>query len=120
MGAEEDTTMMPTDPYERITPGLPVLDLAGDRIGTVRTVSGKLPDLSRTGDFDAIGRNQEALRAGLGAAGYVEIDHRGRTLFVPFTAVNEVRSDAVVLTVDREAIGSQGWDVAPTTAHQRR
>jgi hypothetical protein len=97
-----------------------VLDLAGDRIGTVRAVSGKLPDLSRTGDSDAIGRNQEALRAGLGAAGHVEVEHRGHTLFVPFTAVNEVRDDGIILTVDREAVDTQGWDVAPTTAHQGR
>ena len=108
--------MMPSNPYERITRGMAVLDLAGDRIGSVQAVSGKLPDLSQTGDFDAIGRNQEALRAGLGAAGHVEVDYRGRHLFVPFTAVNEVRDDAVVLTVDREAVDTQGWDVAPTTA----
>jgi len=108
--------MMPSDPYERITPGMAVLDLAGDRIGSVRAVSGKLPDLSRTGDFEAIGRNQEALRAGLGAAGHVEVDYRGRHLFVPFTAVNEVRDDAVILTVDREAVDTQGWSIAPTTS----
>jgi hypothetical protein len=112
--------MMPSDPYERITPGMTVLDLAGDRIGSVRAVSGKLPDLARTGDLDPIGRNQEALRAGLGAAGHVEVEYRGRHLFVPFTAVNEVRDDAIVLTVDREAVDTQGWDVAPTTAHQGR
>ena len=85
--------MMPSDPYERITPGMAVLDLAGERIGTVQAISGKLPNLARTGDFDAIGRNQEALRAGMGAAGHVEIEYRGRHLFVPFTAVNEVRDD---------------------------
>src|SRR5215207_9068403 len=96
--------MMPSDPYERITPGMAVLDLAGDRIGSVQAVSGNVPDLSRTGDSDAIGRNQEALRAGLGATGRVEINYRGRHLFVPFTAVNEVRDEAVVLTVDREAL----------------
>jgi hypothetical protein len=108
--------MMPSDPYERITPGMAVLDLAGDRIGSVRAVSGTLPDLSRTGDLDAIGRNMEAHRAGLGAAGHVEIEYRGRRLFVPFTAVNEVRDDAVILTVDREAVDAQSWDVAPTTS----
>jgi hypothetical protein len=108
--------MMPSDPYERITPGMAVLDLAGDRIGSVKGVSGRLPDLYKTGDLDAIGRNQEAVRAGLGAAGHVEIDYRGRHLFVPFTAVNEVRDDAVVLTVDREGVDTQGWDRAPTTA----
>jgi hypothetical protein len=107
--------MMPSDPYERITPGMAVLDLAGDRIGSVRAVSGKLPDLSRTGDSDAIGRNMEAHRAGLGAAGHVEVEYRGRHLFVPFTAVNEVREDAVILAVDREAVDTQGWSVAPTT-----
>lgn len=107
--------MMPSDPYERITTGMAVLDLAGDRIGTVRAVSGKLPDVARTGDLDAIGRNMEALRAGMGAAGHVEVEYRGRHLFVPFTAVNEVRDDAVILTVDREAVDTQSWDVAPTT-----
>ena len=107
--------MTPSDPYERIAPGMPVVDLAGDRIGSVRGISGKLPNLARTGDLDAIGRNQEALRAGMGAAGHLEIDYHGRHLNVPFTAVNEVRDDAVVLTVDREAVDTQGWDVSPTT-----
>ena len=107
---------MSVDPYERITPGMTVLDLAGDRIGKVRGISGRLPDLYRTGDLDVIGRNQEAVRAGLGAAGYVEIEYRGRHLNVPFTAVNEVRDKAIVLTVDREAVDTQGWDIAPTTA----
>ena len=103
-----------SDPYERIRPGMDVLDLAGDRVGKVQGISGRLPDLYKTGDLDAIGRNQEALRAGLGAAAHVEIDHQGRRLRVPLTAVNEVRDDAVVLTVDREAIDAQGWDIAPT------
>ena len=107
--------MQASDPYERIQPGMAVVDLAGDRVGTVSGIRGRLPNLYKTGDMDAIGRNQEALRAGLGAAGRVEIDFRGRQLFVPFTAVNEVRDDAVVLTVDREAIAEQGWDIAPTT-----
>jgi len=112
--------MTPSDPYERITPGMVVLDLAGDQIGKVMGVSGRLPDLYRTGDLDAIGRNQEAVRAGLGAAGHVEIEYRGRRLHVPFTAVNEVRNDAIVLAVDREAVGAQGWDLAPTTASEVR
>src|SRR5438067_1644404 len=107
--------MMASDPYERIQPGMAVLDLAGDRVGKVQGVRGRLPDLYQTGDLDAIGRNQEAKRAGLGAAGQIEVDYRGRHLFVPLTAVNEVRDDAVILTVDREAIDSQGWDIAPTT-----
>jgi len=107
---------MSSDSYERITQGMAVLDLAGDRIGSVRSVSGRFPDLDKTGDLNAVGRNQEALRAGLGAAGHVEIDYRSRHLFVPFTAVNEVRDDAVILTVDREAVDTLGWDVAPTTA----
>ena len=106
---------MPSNPYERITPGMAVLDLAGDRIGSVRAVNGEIPDLSRTGDPDAIGRNMEAHRAGLGAAGHVEVEYRGRHLLVPFTAVNEVRDDAVILAVDREAVDTQGWSVAPTT-----
>jgi len=107
---------MPTDPYERIAPGMHVIDLAGDPIGKVSGVSGRLPDLYQTGDLNPVARNQEAVRAGLGAGGHVEIEYRGRHLFVPFTAVNEVREDAIVLAVDREAVDVQGWDIAPTTA----
>src|SRR4051812_20919715 len=58
---KRECVMTPSDPYERITQGMVVLDLAGDRIGKVRGVSGRLPDLYRTGDLDAIGRNQEAV-----------------------------------------------------------
>lgn len=104
-----------TDPYERIKPGMEVVDLAGDRIGRVSGISGRLPNLYQTGDLDPVGRNMEAKRAGLGGAGTVEVEYRGRALRVPLTAVNEVRDDAVVLAVDREAVDAQGWDIAPTT-----
>ena len=57
----------------------------------------------------------EARGRGLLPAGHIDVDYRGLHLTVPLNAVNEVRDDAVVLTVDREAVDTQGWDVAPTT-----
>jgi hypothetical protein len=109
---------MTTDPYERIRPGMNVVDLAGDLIGTVSGVSGRLPDLYQTGDLDPIARNREAKRAGLGAAGHLQVEYRNQILHVPLTEVNEVREDAVVLAVDREAITAQGWSLAPTTSSE--
>jgi hypothetical protein len=109
-----DSAMM-TDPHERIRPGMDVVDLAGDRVGRVTGTSGRLPDLSQTGDLDPVARNQEAKRAGLGAAGHVKVEYRGHTIHVPLTEINDVRDDAVVLAVDREAIDAQGWQLAPTS-----
>lgn len=105
---------MMTDPYERISPGMQVVDLAGDRIGRVTGMSGRLPDLYQTGDLDPVARNMEAKRAGLGAAGHLEVEYRNMILHVPLTEVNEVRDDVVVLAVDREAIDTQGWNLAPS------
>ena len=105
---------MATDPYERITPGMQVVDLAGAPIGRINGISGKLPDLYRTGDLDPIARNMEAKRAGMGAAGHLEVEYRNMILHVPLTEVNEVRDDIVVLAVDREAIDTQGWNLAPS------
>lgn len=106
---------MASNPYDEIREGMAVLDLAGERIGTVQGVHGERPDVVLPDDNDAVGRNMEAKRAGLGNAGSIEVGYRGRILFIPFAAVNEVRGDAVVLIVDREAVDQQGWDRAPTT-----
>ena len=65
---------MAKDPYERIRPGMKVVDLAG----------------------------------------HIEVDYRDLALHVPLSEVNEVRDDAVVLAVDREAIDTQRWNLAPS------
>jgi len=92
-----------------------VLDLAGDTIGTIQGIHGERPNVDLSSDNDPVGRNMEAKRAGLGGKGSIEVGYRGRILFIPFSVVNEVRADAVVLAVDREAVDQQGWDRAPTT-----
>jgi hypothetical protein len=108
-------TGMASNPYDAIREGMDVLDLAGDKIGTIQGIHGERPDVTMPDDSDPVGRNMEAKRAGLGNAGHVEVGYKGRILFIPFHAVNEVRGDAVVLVVDREAVDQQGWDRAPTT-----
>ena len=107
---------MDSSPYSRIREGMDVLDLAGDKIGTVAGVSGEAPPPNIGGDPDPVARNMEARRAGQGAAGHVEVRRTGHDLFIPFTEVNEVRDNAVVIAVDREAVDTQGWDRAPRTA----
>ena len=106
---------MASNPYENIREGMNVLDLAGEAIGTIQGIHGKRPNTSLPDDSDPVGRNMEAKRAGLGNTGHIEVHYRGRILFIPFHEVNEVRDDAVVLVVDREAVDQQGWDRAPTT-----
>lgn len=106
---------MASNPYDEIREGMNVLDVAGDTIGTVRGIHGERPNVNMPDDNDPVGRNMEAKRAGLGNAGHLEVGYRGRLLFIPFHAVNEVRDDAVVLIVAREGIDQQGWDRAPTT-----
>ena len=106
---------MASNPYDNIREGMQVLDLAGDTIGTIQGVHGQRPNTNLPDDSDPVGRNMEAKRAGLGNTGHIEVHYRGRILFIPFHEVNEVRDDAVVLIVDREAVDQQGWDRAPTT-----
>ena len=106
---------MANNPYDKIREGMNVLDLAGDSIGSIQAVHGERPNTALPDDSDPVGRNMEAKRAGLGQTGSIEVHYRGRILFIPFHEVNEVRDDAVVLVVDREAIDQQGWDRAPTT-----
>jgi hypothetical protein len=56
--------------------------------------------------------------SGLGAAGNVDVDYRGRHLCVPFTAVNGARDDATVIAVDREAVKSTIPGVAQAAARE--
>jgi hypothetical protein len=74
-----------------------VVDLAGDRVGTVKEVVGEKP-------MSAVGRNQEARRAGEGFQGYLAVDHTGGPLYLPFSMVNRVSNDRVELSVDAEAL----------------
>jgi hypothetical protein len=101
------------NPYDRIHEGMQVVDLAGETIGTVARIHGERPDVDVAGDTDPIGRNMEAKRAGEGAEGYLEVRRANHDLYVPFSAVNEVRGDRVAFIVDRESVDMQGWDRLP-------
>ena len=105
-----------SSPYTEIREGMDVVDLAGDKIGTVRQVSGVETVADGGHGTEGIARDMEAKRAGKGATGHVEVQRAGHDLFIPFSAVNEVRGNAVVIAVDLEAVDTQGWDRAPRTA----
>ncbi len=107
---------MADNPYSQIREGMAVLDLAGDQIGTVTGVEGQ-ETMADVGPGDeGVGRDMEAKRAGKGAAGHVVVRGGGRELYIPFSAVNEVRGNTVVIIVDKESINNQGWDRTPQTA----
>ena len=105
-----------SNPYSQIREGMDVVDLAGDKIGTVRRVSGAETMANVGHGNEGVARDMEAKRAGKGATGHVEVQRAGHDLFIPFSEVNEVRGDAVVIAVDLEAVDTQGWDRAPRTA----
>ena len=105
-----------SSPYTEIREGMDVVDLAGDKIGTVRQVSGVETVADVGHGTEGIARDMETKRAGKGATGHIEVQRAGHDLFIPFSEVNEVRGNAVVIAVDLEAVDTQGWDRAPRTA----
>ena len=59
----------------------------------------------------ALARGSKVVEAQQGSV----LQYAGDNLLAAF-GTDEVREDAVILTVDREAVDTQGWDRAPTTA----
>ena len=108
---------MADNPYSQIREGMAVLDLAGDRVGTVTGVRGQetMADVGG-GTDEGVGRDMEAKRAGKGAAGHVSVRGGGREYYIPFSAINEVRDNVVVIIIDKESIDNQGWDRTPQIA----
>ncbi len=105
-----------SSPYSRIREGMNVVDLAGGTIGLVHHVQGAETMANVGHGNEGVARDMEAMRAGKGATGHIEVQRTGHDLFIPFSAVNEVLGDRVVIAVDREAIDGLGWDRAPRTA----
>jgi hypothetical protein len=97
----------------QIRQGMTVVDLAGDRIGTVREVVGERPTPVGGRDPAPVGRNQEARRAGEGFSGYITVDHTGGPLYLPFTLVNRVSEDRVELAADADALDTLTWGRRP-------
>ena len=102
--------------YSEIREGMDVLDLAGDKIGTVDRVVGQWTMANVGQEGEGVGRDMEAKRAGKGATGHIEVHYQGQVLAIPFSAVNEVREDAVTIIVDKESVPRQGWDRASRRA----
>jgi len=76
----------------QIREGMDLYDVDGDKIGSVGEV--------------ASGRY---LRASTGFLGL------GRELYIPFSAIADVRSDGIHLSVDKDDIGRQDWDMRPAS-----
>lgn len=100
-------------PYDRIHEGMDVLDLGGEKVGTVISLIGAGARGDPGGEFGTEGRDPEAKRAAVAAAAYMEVRRSNHNLYIPFSAINEVRNDAVYLIADREAVAQQGWNRPP-------
>jgi hypothetical protein len=72
--------------YTQITAGMTVVSPAGETIGRVKEV--------RTHDF------------------VLDMTMR-RDMYVPFSAIQELGGSTVVLSVARDEIGNQGWELTP-------
>ncbi len=71
-------------------------------------------------DGDKVGSVEEVAESG---AGYMKVSTGflglGKDWYVPFSAVREVRSDAVYLSADKDDADRLGWDAPPTAVSGR-
>lgn len=80
---------MQTDMMRRVRKDMDVVDLDGDKIGSVDEVQSSYAKIN---------------------TGFLGL---GKDYYVPFTAMQDVRQDTVVLSCDKDRLDSMGWDSPP-------
>ncbi len=89
--------------------GMEVRDPDGERIGTVMTTF-------REDESGSLRTEPVGGEARFGN-GYLQVDADvpgiGRTLYVPFGSVEDVRDGAIYLDVHKEAVENREWDLRP-------
>jgi hypothetical protein len=88
----------------RITPGMDVCDVGGDKIGSVAQIHrfSELPDPADTTEMP-----DEYLELKTGFLGF------GKHLYVPMSAVQEVLTDSLYLSKAKEEFETLGWENKP-------
>lgn len=89
----------------RITPGMDVCDVTGDKIGTVAHVYRFDDPAQREA---AAGSDEEYIEVKTGFLGL------GKHLYIPLSAVQEVLTDSVFLSKSKDAFEALGYETRPS------
>jgi hypothetical protein len=92
--------------FTRISEGMDVYDLGGDKVGTVGEIY-QAARVSSTAATSAEPTGTPYLKVDTGFLGL------GKDLFIPASAVADVTADQVVLNVDKDRVEEMGWDRRP-------
>ena len=98
----------------RITPGMDVCDVTGEKVGTIAhiyqfdqgTEAAEEPAVSHTGD--------EYIEVKSGFLGL------GKHYYIPTSAVQEVLTDSIFLSKSREAFAELGYEEKPAVLSETR
>jgi hypothetical protein len=83
-----------------------VIDIDGDKVGTIGKIFQPTAVRSSAGTV-AEPAGEMILKVDTGFLGL------GKNLYIPVSAVSDVRSDKVMLGIDKDAIDGMGWDNRP-------
>ena len=89
-----------------IATGMTIEDADGDEIGTVGTIYQPIPATAAS-----------AAAAAPADEAYMKVDRGflglGKHLYIPSSAIRDVTTDRVILTVDKDRVDEMGWDQKP-------
>jgi hypothetical protein len=92
--------------FSRITKGMDVYDMDGDKVGTVGEIY-QPAEVTSTTAATARPTGRMCLKVDTGFLGL------GKDLFIPADAVSNVTTDQVTLNVDKDRLDDMGWDRRP-------
>jgi len=92
--------------FTRISEGMDVYDIGGDKVGTVGTIY-QAARVSSTAATAAKPIGTPYLKVDTGFLGL------GKDLFIPASAVADVTVDQVMLNVGKDRLDEMGWDRRP-------
>lgn len=92
--------------FSRITKGMDIYDIDGDKVGTIGEVY-QPAAVGSTSATTARPTGQAVLKVDTGFLGL------GKDLYIPSSAISEVTGDRVILTTDKDRLDDMGWDRRP-------
>lgn len=93
--------------FERIREGMDVVDVNGEKVGTVGKIYLPARVSSTTTDY-AEPAGQFCMKVDTGFLGL------GKDLYVPASAIRDVMADRVELNVAKDVLDSMDWDKKPS------
>jgi hypothetical protein len=89
-----------------IATGMTIEDADGDQIGTVGMIFQPVPATSSSAT-SSMPTDESYMKVDRGFLGL------GKHLYIPSSAIRDVTTDRVILTVDKARVDEMGWDQKP-------